>query len=140
MRPGRVAIAVVAGLALAALSCGWSARADDAGPAGFTQAQADQGGDVYRANCATCHGPNLNDGEFAPSLKGVRFKAKWSGQSVGALYAYVSANMPPGQVGVLGPDDYAELVAYLLQANGAKAGDKPLPADPQALSGVKWPG
>lgn len=137
------AAALIAGgvaLAMAASAPGWGARADDARPASFTQAQADQGLDLYRSNCASCHGQNLNDGEFAPSLKGAGFRAKWSGQGVGALFAYVTANMPPGQAGVLAADDYAALTAYLLQANGAAASDKPLPADAKALAAMKWPG
>lgn len=118
---------------------GPGARADDARPASFTQAQADQGGDLYRASCASCHGPALNDGEFAPTLKGARFKGKWSGQSVGALFAYVSTNMPPGQAGALAPEDYANILAFLLQANGVPAGIKSLPADSQSLSDLSWP-
>lgn len=136
----RAAIVFIAGAAALALTAGWNARADDAkAAAAFTSAQADQGQDLYRANCASCHGGALNDGEFAPSLKGVRFKAKWSVQPIGALFAYMSANMPPGQAGVLGPDDYAALTAFLLQANGAAPSDKPLPADAQALAGSNWP-
>ena len=131
---------LISGAAVLALAAGWSARADDARTAVFTQAQADQGQDLYRANCASCHGGALNDGEFAPSLKGVRFKAKWSTQPVGALFGYIAANMPPGQAGVLGPDDHASLTAFLLQANGVPAGASPLPTDDKALAGLNWPG
>jgi len=139
----KAALALLAGAAiliLLAVTPGGGARADDARTASFTQAQADQGGDLYRASCASCHGPALNDGEFAPPLKGVRFKSKWSGQPTGALFGYISANMPPGQAGALAPDDYANILAFLLQANGVQAGQQPLPADPQLLSGLGWPG
>ena len=138
----RTAVTLIAGgiaLAAAASALGWAARADDGKPASFTQAQVDQGQDLYRANCASCHGQNLNDGEFAPALKSMGFRTKWSGQSVGALFAYATANMPPGQAGVLGPDDYAALTAFMLHANGAAASDKALPADAQTLSGLNWP-
>jgi mono/diheme cytochrome c family protein len=135
----RGAIFLIAGAAVLALAAGLNARADDARTAGFTQGQADQGQDLYRANCASCHGGALNDGEFAPSLKGVRFKAKWSVQPVGALFSYMSANMPPGQAGVFGPDDYASLTAFLLQANGAAPGPRSLPTDAQTLSALNWP-
>jgi mono/diheme cytochrome c family protein len=135
-----VLAAGAAALFLLAATPGGGARADDARSASFTQAQADQGGDLYRASCASCHGPALNDGEFAPPLKGVRFKAKWSGQPVGSLFGYISANMPPGQAGSMAPDDYANILAYLLQANGAQAGPQPLPAEAQALSALSWPG
>ncbi len=51
----------------------------------------------------------------------------------------MSANMPPGQAGVLSSDDYAELMAFLLQAGGSRAGEKPLPADAQMLSALTLP-
>ena len=47
MRRLRIALALVA---LAA-----PAAAEDGKPATFTQAQADQGADIYRDHCALCH-------------------------------------------------------------------------------------
>jgi mono/diheme cytochrome c family protein len=127
-------------VATAALAPAWRARANGPASAEFTKAQADQGADLYSANCASCHGPGLNDGMFAPSLKGRSFRGEWGDKSVGQLYAYASANMPPGQAGVLAPEDYVDVIAFLMQANGAQPGAKPLPADPQALSALAWPG
>jgi mono/diheme cytochrome c family protein len=40
----------------------------------FTDAQATQGKAVYDRNCLSCHGANLDDGEFGPPLKGVEFR------------------------------------------------------------------
>jgi mono/diheme cytochrome c family protein len=112
-----------------------AANAQDSAPPGFTQAQADHGGEVYAERCASCHGPNLNDGQFGPSLKGARFRTAWGAKSAGQLFSFMSANMPPGQAGVLTSDDYADLMAFLLEASGAPAGARPLPADAAALPG-----
>jgi mono/diheme cytochrome c family protein len=117
------------------MAAAMGARAQDGAPPGFTQGQADHGAEVYGERCASCHGPNLNDGQFAPSLKGARFRADWGGKSAGQLFSYMSANMPPGQAGVLAADDYADLLAFLLRAGGAQAGTKPLPADAAMPSG-----
>lgn len=130
-RLGAVAILL---LALAA-----PAAAQDGKPATFTQAQADHGADLYRDHCALCHGANLANAEFAPTLNGARFKRKWGGQSAAGLFGYITHAMPPGQTDVMSADDYAAVMAYLIGANGGVAGSQPLPADTEALSGLVLP-
>src|SRR5438045_2092420 len=89
------------------------------GPSLPSPAQAEHGGELYAERCAICHGANLNDGPTAPSLKGARFKRQWGAKSAGELFAYLTKSMPPGQAGVLTGDDYADLMAFLLEAGGA---------------------
>jgi mono/diheme cytochrome c family protein len=135
----RVQRAAIGIIATAALGAAWAAHSQDAKPLHvFTAAQSDHGSDLYKANCAQCHGENLNDGGFAPPLKGERFKKQWNGKSEGDLYSFINTNMPPGQQGVLSADDYAALEAFILHENGDAAGDKPLAADAGALTGRLW--
>ena len=136
----RVQRAAVGIMAAAALGAAWAAHSQDAKPplAAFTAVQADHGSDLYKANCAQCHGENLNDGGFAPPLKGDRFKSQWNGKSSGDLYSFINTNMPPGGTGVLSADDYAALEAYILRENGDAAGDKPMAGDVTALTGRLW--
>ena len=47
---------------------------------GFTELQAIRGEAAYRERCAGCHGPNLDDGQFAGPLKGAAFEAHWHDQ------------------------------------------------------------
>lgn len=124
-------LAAVGMLAASGLAMAWAAHSETAKtpPPLFTAAQAQHGVDVYLDHCASCHGQNLNDGEFAPALKGQKFKADWTGKSAGDLYDFIDSNMPPGEAGNLSSDDYAALEAYMLQANGAPAGDQALSAD-----------
>jgi alcohol dehydrogenase (cytochrome c) len=97
------------------------------GPAvGITVAQANRGKSVYDDNCASCHGANLDDGQFGPALRGAAFKAHWSGQSADALYTYISTKMPPSAAGGLNDKAYADAEAYILQANGVTAGGSEL--------------
>ena len=131
-------LTVVALMTLAAVGA-WPAVAEAPAVPTFTQAQADDGAALYGDNCAKCHGPNLNDGEFGPPLKGARFKKDWGGKGVDALFSYAVEKMPPGQTGVLRSDDYAALLAYILAANGAAPGDKPLPDDAKALADMTVP-
>lgn len=126
------AIATVAGL-------GWRAEAQDSRAPAFTAAQAQRGHDAYVQNCALCHGDNLSDGEFAPALKGAHFRDSWGGKTTDALFSFISQMMPPTSPGLLGPDGYADVTAFILQANGLQAGDKPLPAEEKALATTTIP-
>ncbi len=99
----------------------------------FTDDQVLQGRSAYEHNCMDCHGAKLDDGEFGGApLRGSHFRKRWGGGSVANLYAYTKSKMPPDRPGGLSDKVYADVVAYLLQANGYKAGDKELPTDPRA--------
>ena len=50
---------------------------------------------------------NLDDGEFAPPLKGVDFRLRWGGKPVEALFDEVTRTMPPGSPGSLGEETYS---------------------------------
>ncbi len=100
----------------------------DSGPAGFTETQAARGKAAYTENCASCHGPNLDDGQFAPPVKGAPFKAHWHDQSPDTLLSLIVKRMPPARPGSLGSSTYTDIEAYLLQENGGKAGSAELAA------------
>src|SRR3984957_15242307 len=98
-----------------------------AGPAvGLTAEQASRGKAVYDDNCASCHGTNLDNGQFGPPLRGSAFKMHWEHQSANAMFAYIATKMPPAAPGGLGDRAYSDVEAYVLQANDVPAGDKEL--------------
>ena len=98
----------------------------------FTAEQAAAGKSAYNSNCAVCHGSTMTNGTFAPPLAGEYFRTTWSGHSVRSLYDRAKS-MPPASPASLGEDTYASIVAYVLQTNGAKAGDVRLPACAESL-------
>jgi alcohol dehydrogenase (cytochrome c) len=100
----------------------------DTGPVGFTQVQATRGQVAYTESCAACHGPNLDDGQFAPPVKGVAFRMHWHDQSPAALRSLIVKRMPPASPGSLGSRAYTDIEAYLLQENGDSAGTAELAA------------
>jgi alcohol dehydrogenase (cytochrome c) len=100
----------------------------DSGSVGFTEQQASRGRVAYTESCASCHGPNLDDGQFAPPVRGAAFKAHWHDQSPEALRSLIMKRMPPASPGSLGSRTYADIEAYLLQENGDKAGSAELAA------------
>ena len=111
------------------------ATAQGAGADGsFTAAQAAAGWTVYARQCGECHGTVL-DGAEAPALRGVDFLSGWAGRTTDELFEYVRDGMPPGLGGSLGDQVYLNLVAYILDVNGALPGDAPLTADAAVMIG-----
>jgi mono/diheme cytochrome c family protein len=104
------------------------------GDVAFSGAQVAQGAKVYAANCASCHGANLQ-GVSAPALGG-----KQSGlaqQSIGEAYAYISEQMPMTAPASLSATQYLDVLAYLLDKHGRKPGARPLTASVAKTSEAK---
>lgn len=114
------------------------------GPAGrtvwdyvYTDAQASRGMQVYTDYCALCHAASMLGGPGSPALIGPEFQFLWGDKSVGALFEIMRAKMPPGQAGTLSDDEYADLLAAILQKNGFPAGkDTELPPDSSLTSDI----
>ena len=105
-----------------------------AAPAGYLASQARTGEAAYRNVCASCHQADLSGGFDTPELAGPAFRSLWGGRPVRDLLGYVEAAMPPAG---RQPDDdtLAAIVAYILQQNGAGAGDAPLSAASEGMIG-----
>lgn len=102
-------------------------------PLSFTEQQVAQGKAAYEHNCMDCHGSTMDNGEFGGApLRGSYFRTRWGNGSVAALYAYTRTKMPPDRPGILSDKVYADLVAYILKANGYEPGGRELPADSTA--------
>ena len=95
-------------------------------PGRYTAAQAAAGRQAYEAYCASCHLQDLAGRNEAPQLSGGNFLRAWGRRTTGDLLGYMMSTMPPGNRGALGQDTYINLVAFLLEANGAPAGNEPI--------------
>ena len=115
---------VAAGLAIGAGAGVAVAQAPGADGA-FTADQAASGWSAYGVQCSECHGIGL-EGMIAPPLSGVEFLNTWAGQTTDELFEYLRDTMPPGAEGALSDQSYIDLVAYMLEANGALPGDRTL--------------
>ena len=100
----------------------------------YTGAQADRGFGKFLGTCAQCHGVDLG-GVDCPPLVGAAFIARWP--SVGELFDHVLEFMPADNPGTLDGQATADLVAYILQANGYPAGTKELPAADPAMRSLR---
>src|SRR5579872_5162939 len=113
-------LALLALLAAGAVLGGAEVWAQTQGP--FTAAQADAGRAAYAANCMSCHQANMaGEGDALP-LAGKTFIAAWAKRNTADLYNTIRASMPYGNPGSLNAATYANLVAFILQANGAAPG------------------
>jgi len=103
----------------------------------YTDAQASRGIQVFYDYCALCHGVNMLGGQGSPALIGPEFRFLWSDKPVGALFEIMRARMPPGQAGTLSDQEYADILAAILQGNGFPAGeDTELPPDSSLTSDI----
>ncbi|TAM12842.1 MAG: transporter substrate-binding domain-containing protein [Nevskiaceae bacterium] len=102
-----------------------AASAGVAKPALYTEAQAQAGHKKYMADCAQCHGDNL-EGFVGPALTGRHFAPVASNFHVKDIFSIISKNMPATQPGSLSQDDYVDIMSWVLHKNGYPAGDKAL--------------
>src|SRR3954452_8928479 len=94
----------------------------------YTTEQAVAGRAAYLAHCASCHLPDLGGRNEAAGLAGANFVRAWRARTTSDLLTFIRTTMPPGNRANLGDDNYIRLVAFLLSANGARAGTQPLTA------------
>ena len=94
----------------------------------YTETQAAAGKALYDKKCTSCHGGTLQGGAHGPELTGAGFQEVWGSKTSTDLFAHIKANMPPGEAGSLSDQEYVEVVAYVLKANGHAAGTQALAA------------
>jgi mono/diheme cytochrome c family protein len=95
----------------------------------FTAQQASRGETRFQQVCQSCH--RIND------FSGGRFRAVWVGRTVGDLFYSMSTLMPEDDPGGLPPEEYADIVSYMLRENGYPAGDEDLATELSELETVR---
>ena len=95
----------------------------------YSAEQASRGRDMYAMQCKSCHTP--------ASHTGVVFANSWDRRLLSDLYSFIVTRMPKNEPGSLQPDEYADVLAYLLKLNDLPSGDEPLPADSLAMKKIR---
>jgi mono/diheme cytochrome c family protein len=95
----------------------------------YNAAQATRGKDLYAGMCKSCH--------TAASHTGVAFRKSWDGRSLSELFGYISTKMPKNEPGSLAPEEYADVLAYLLKLNEMPEGAVELPPDTTVLGAIR---
>lgn len=112
-------MAVVALTLAASVSLGAQQRTVKDGV--YTEAQASRGKEIFTMRCALCHGAML-EGAAGPPLAGDVFLGPHDGQPVSDLFDKINATMPADAPATLEPQQVADLLAFILQANKFPAG------------------
>ncbi len=89
----------------------------------YSDEQSDRGKEVFEWVCSECHLP----AEFKGIIE------DWAGSSVFDVYDQIRTTMPEDGPGSLRNQEYADVVAYILDLNGVPAGAGELAADPDAM-------
>src|SRR3954464_6050748 len=104
----------------------------------YTTAQATRGTDLYQRVCSECHGKDLEGREKSPALAGGSFTQQWDGATLKKLFERMQEMPPDNPAARLQPNQYADILAYLLNANEIPAGPQPLVSDKDVLASIKY--
>jgi mono/diheme cytochrome c family protein len=120
----------------------------------YSAAQAARGLQLYKAQCAECHG-NAMEGTIGSPLVGDGFLSNWSARSLTGFVDKIQKTMPFNLPGSLSRQQSIDLTAYVLQFGKSPAGQAELseaqlaqivfptarivPASPVSLSGTSLP-
>ncbi|HXR94751.1 MAG TPA: c-type cytochrome [Rhizomicrobium sp.] len=104
----------------------------------YTTAQAARGKTAYINNCSRCHGSSLEGMDEIPALSGSHLMVDFDGQTAGDLVHRIQTTMPMDNPGTLSPQTVADIASFILQSNGAPAGNAELPTDPSAQSMIRF--
>ena len=116
-----------AAVALGLVACGQEstqAPTSTATPTAMTSAFSDQaalGAGKFAANCAACHGVDLEGSTLGPLLSGRPFLQRWGDRTPSLLFSNIKANMPPGGNEGISDADYLAITAHILDTNGVDA-------------------
>lgn len=102
----------------------------------YTEAQARRGEPLYVAECAECHGDDLVGLDMAPALVGEEFLYTWHGLALGDLFERLRISMPQAAPNSVSRSDKADILAYMLEANGLPPGEAELASRASELAGV----
>lgn len=91
----------------------------------YTAAQASRGEGTARSVCFACH----SQSEWQTPM----FIRVWTGRPLHQMWENLRMTMPYDSPGRLSPQEYADIVAYMLQLNGIPEGDTELPSTSEGL-------
>jgi len=114
-----------------------AAQARSANDGVYTAEQAKRGEAIYKEQCATCHGDNLEGSGPMPPLAGKDFLTNWSGKSVGDVFEKTQTTMPATAPGTLTPQQAADIVSHLLSSSKYPAGTTELGSKVEELMQIK---
>jgi quinoprotein glucose dehydrogenase len=95
----------------------------------YSKPQAARGKATFGEVCGNCHSTS--------QFRGDESQMQWDGRSVNDLFAQLRTTMPIDNPGGLTPQEYAAVIAYVLELNGYPAGGEELPAAAEPLKRIR---
>jgi S-disulfanyl-L-cysteine oxidoreductase SoxD len=94
----------------------------------YTKAQADAAKPMFEKLCKDCHAFTVAEKKQEKDLPlgDEPFLKKWEGRSLDELLTVIVTSMPNDGSAVVNDEEALNLIAYVLQKNGFKAGASPL--------------
>lgn len=90
----------------------------------YTEAQAERGSPIFNTRCIVCH-----EARF--------WRDYWVKDSLGSLFDKIQLTMPEDAPGTLAPQEYRDVLAYILMVNKLPAGAAELPETVAELKQIK---
>ena len=87
----------------------------------YSAGQAGRGQEIYKAQCAECHGAAM-EGTIGSPLVGNDFLSNWSARPLTDIVDKIQKTMPFNRAGTLSRQQSIDLAAYILQAGKFPAG------------------
>jgi cytochrome c5 len=136
MTPRRLAIALVVPVVVFASLFAQTTKSVWTGV--YTSQQATRGTDLYNRVCSECHGDDLEGREKAPALAGESFAQRWDDATLKKLFERMEEMPPDNPAARLKPDQYVDILAFLLSANDVPTGSQPLVSDKDMLAAIRY--
>ncbi|MDR2213653.1 MAG: cytochrome c [Pseudomonadales bacterium] len=98
----------------------------------YNTQQATRGKRAYARYCEECHLSDLEGGALEPPLVSVLFLDAWREDYLWSLYDFIATRMPKSddyRPGSLKPQEYLDILTYILQRNDFPAGRDALSED-----------
>jgi len=92
----------------------------------FSTEQVERGRDSFLRECMDCHEIEEFVGEDA-------YLDQQEGENLWNIFEFIWSEMPEDKPAWLEPDEYADILAYLLDAYGFATGSQELPIDRESL-------
>jgi mono/diheme cytochrome c family protein len=125
IRRSLTAMLSCAALAGAFLQIGYAQQLRSPADGVYSVAQATRGQQLYKAQCAECHG-NAMEGTIGSPLAGDTFLSRWSARPLTSLVDKVQKTMPFNLPGSLSRQESTDLTAYILQFGKFPSGQNEL--------------
>jgi mono/diheme cytochrome c family protein len=95
----------------------------------YSAEQAGRGQAVFESKCGDCH--------EAERFKGSAFLESWIGEPLVSLYDLIGTTMPADNPGTLSPQQYADIIAFMLKMNEYPSGQEELKGSKDAMSAIR---